>query len=648
MNQINSLINFPLLTEQLKRFWAIGVALTLLYLVIGILPIYSRGSGDPWDIYLSVIDMVSLMSMSHTAAIVPMLIGPFAVVMALFPYHFSSSATTAFHSFPITKGQLFGTNAVAALILMLTPLLIFCLILLVPIHYPGSRELWSDGHFWAQAISFPAVLFPNEMEVGAVVNTFPVIAGFFARMAVGLIFYYSVFTLAASVTGNRVIAVLLCGALPLIPTGVHFLIEIIARAYVFGFDVQSGFSFGYTLAFSNPANWNTWIDATGIGRRLLDGSVVSWSQLWPYFLIYIGIIAVLLTLAYICSHKRKLERTGDSVVFTALKNVCVFLVAMFGTIMAGPFMLAITRSRTGMHIGFIIGFIIFYVIAQMIAEKSFYVVSKLKGLLPYGGIMAGLYVIMILITQFGMSFYINRVPEQHEVAGVTLSSDLLWLPLDERPVIHSDDPAVINRTLAIHQQIIDNRQYLQRVHWQGITQGLVARTRSVPFVYLLNNGTEIRRRYLVTHDFMISSGLGDLINSREMIIASNPGLRMPEVIETIALSITERYDWDDRHRDEQIIAEARVQVRAQVESLLAAIVEDFIAVQQAEWANTAAGNENIDWPYVIHPRTTVFRDLEFDEYGQLTPYSMLWLPSFGTDAKHTLAWLSENEDLMRD
>ena len=585
---MKSLINIPLFKEQLKRFWAIGVVFTIIYLLVA-LSTYSTADVVQAPQHLARA-MISLLSMTNNFLILSMLIGPLCVAMALYPYHFSTNAATAFHTFPVTKKQLFWTNMTAALILMLLPLIIFCLVILIPVRYPGYWVMDYDGvtRLWTSHIHFPHTLFSRELIIGDTINTFPVVAGFFARLAVGFIFYYSVFLLAVSVSGNRVVAILICGALPLIPVGLYGLITGIASIFVFGYDgINTAVRAEQVLAYSNPVMWVSAINGQPMSFRFFRvGMSITPSALLQYFVSYIGIAAALTTIAYACSHRRKQERTGDSVVFTAFNYVLVFLVAMMGMLGIGAFLMAITRSMAGLYVGFVLGFVIFYFIAQMIAEKSFNVAHKVKSLLSYGGVMIALYMLILAVTHFGMAFYVNHVPQAQEVAGVSLGNRWRRTEADQRPVsIYASDPAAINHTLEIHRQIIDNRQYLRRVH-QRIMAGNWGNTLHFPIMYLMHDGTTMYREYILSVSFAESVGYFDLMGNPAIVISNYPIFERPEIIEEIQI-----HYWEDDNawvRDDPILI--TINNRAEIISFLDTMSVEVIRLRTDPTREQRASN----------------------------------------------------------
>jgi len=565
---MKSLINKALLIEQLKRFWVIGVVPMVIYLLSVVIPLHNAAS-NTWNSSAQSQFMLNILTMSHPAIIIGMILVPLGVAMALYPYNFSPTATSTFYTFPITKRQLFWTNFAAGAILMLLPLLVLSLILLVPIYFePGhSYSYWDSVRTPWRRVTLPALLFPNDLAQGAVMNSFGQIVGFFARAAIGFMFYFGLFLLAVSVAGNRVVSVLLCGALPFIPVAIHTVLWGAASLHVFGAsDAYVSSSLSDTLMLTNPVSWV--IAIQGYGRIMGMTPMLIFQgdsgSLLLYYIVYIVIGIALFTTAYICSRKRKHERTGDSVVFTALKNALVFILAMAGMIVVGIFGALMFQGRFGMYLGAAVGFVLLYFIGQMIAEKSFNVIGqKAKSLLYFGGTMVGIYVAILIITTFGMGFYVNRVPNMAEVDGVYFSHQR-----NHATVI--TEPEVIALTMELHNAIINNRGYLRRAFWQ--TMRTNTRHTTVLINYRLNNGNHVRRRYTVTQNFREQHGIDYLLSRPEVLLRDFPALMRPEVIGSITMNFEVyhlEYGWGGVHSN-------TFSDRQQVLSLAEAILADFV------------------------------------------------------------------------
>jgi len=514
-SHIENFINIQLLKEQLRRFGVIGIAAILIYFLGVLLPLLNAASRAGQDAERMI---VMILSMSHPIILIWMVLAPFCVVMALYPYHFSERATTAFYTFPITKRQLFWTNFTAGTTLMIVPLFIMCLFLLIPIF----RTQWPDytidafssmSRSWRSNVWLPPTIFPDGLEHGQVVNSVWRVVTFFGRNVVGLMFFFGVFLLAVSLAGSRLISILLCAALPFVPLGVHGLIYGMSALYLFGihWEVLSD-GIARTMEYTLPVG--TW-------PLIIEGRGTHESGIWLYSVIYIAIAAVVFVLAYMCSRMRRHERTGDSVVFSKFKNAMVFALSMGGMVAMGAFLVALFNGRIWWYIGFVLGFALMFVIGQMIAEKAFDIRHKLKLLIPFGGIMLGAYVLVFLIMTAGMLPGVNRVPDSARVESVSWGRRSSFI----------SDPEIIDRTIEIHREILNNRVYLRRAQNNDrfLNFGMMHGS-AFSIIYRMNDGSYIRRNYFLTNAFADHVGAHELLRSPVFVMASYHGLQNPQDI----------------------------------------------------------------------------------------------------------------------
>jgi len=372
--------------------------------------------------------------------------------------------------------------------------------------------------------------------------------------------------------------------------------------------------------------WEGAINSHALFRRFHFPSSPTLSQL---YISYSGIATALISISYICSHRRKLECTGDSVVFAAFKKVCVFIVSMVGMIGMGPFLMTITRSRVGLYVGFVIGFAIFYLIAQMIAEKSFDIRHKIKSLLPYSAVMAAMYITMLLITHFGMSFYVNRVPQASEVAGVSLHHHMHWSGAASGwSGNYTNSSEIIDGALEVHRQILDNQRYLRNVHWRTVTRS-APDTFSFPITYLMQDGTVIYRQYRLPIDFMAAIGIADLMSSPAIVMSQYPAFNRPEVIEMIRL-----HYWHDQG-DEIVSSDNPIIDKSKMVSLLEMVTKDLVARNAENWYAMMGGE-----PTWSDEWTRREIGIGIQVYEAFIPYYHTWHISLGgRHMGNTLEWM---------
>lgn len=514
-------INHALFIEQLKRFWAIG-ALTFLAFFLGIyLPLNQnlmRGNNS-WILS----GFSDLFEFSNFFFLILMFIIPLSAVLALFSYSNKEPSTTAFHCFPVNKKQLFFSNLAAGLVLMLVPLLVLCVLLVMP---PTVVHLYE----WDSLIM-------AQVRVGSgVINTVPQVAMFFLRASIGFSFYFSLFALAASVTGNRVVTGLLSLVFPVIPFGILMLVAGAGELYLFGIN-----TFGntmervaiYVLMFINPVSWNEVL--SGMVRRGMMGGGGLPPDL-PIIFIYIFILSVFTAIACWCYHKRKQERAGDSIVFVPIKNILVFLLSLAGMVFFGTFIMAMAGARFWLYPGFIIGFVLTYFIAQMIAEKTFMVRNKIKSLIPFGLVMVGIYAAVLFVTHVGLRGVVNFVPQHHQVVGVSFRPQHnLHSFVDGRRIIVDEtiitNHHVLTNTFDIHKAILNERRMVEAFMWNNdIGRRGRQPSHRLNINYIMADGRIINRQYTLPESFARNIGIMDVMDNPHVIFADHPALLRPNTI----------------------------------------------------------------------------------------------------------------------
>jgi len=475
------MINTALLREQLTRFWPVALLTTLGYLLFVFLPIYIHAGGH--NAQESARVMIEVLSMRNSFMMIATVLVPFSTVMILFSYLFDERATIGFYGFSDNKNQLFWTNVSAGLILTLAPLLLISILMLIGVRYPGGLEL------------SPA-LYPRGLPVGNLVNPFPVVMFFFLRLIASYLFYFSIFLLAAVLSGSGLAAVLLSIFLPLLPMFLYRLGLLIASVYVVGLDTANTLSVEIVLGYTSPVMWYWNFGRVNQGL---------------YFLVYIMIAVMLIMVSNIFFRKRKLELIGNPVVFESCRVVLVFLMSMAGMIAMGRFLITLSTSRWVMYFGFVLGFGITFCIAQMIFARNFDIRNKLRSIVSSAIVAGLLYAIIMLIMVFGTRCDTHYIPAQHTIAGVYLSNESPWVEGE----VFTTNPDTIARTVTLHGQIVDDLiVYLYGVLWQSMSGGnrqfVEQGGQHLYLAYQLHNGDVVFRRYALSGHFIDMWGVRNL------------------------------------------------------------------------------------------------------------------------------------------
>jgi hypothetical protein len=365
------------------------------------------------------------------------------------------------------------------------------------------------------------------------------VAGLFGFMVLTVAYYFSVFWLAMSLTGGKVAALLLSMAFIFAPLVINPLFYFIGLIYVFGFEAWGGFYLFDDLAtITHPIL---------LGHsRYGDGAFIS-------ILIYIVLGLAMFAGAFAISRMRKPERTGDAFMFKPVKFVAVFLIILVITIMGGAIAVRVTMLPETLYFGFAAGFIVGFFIAWMIADKTFYVLQRIRLLPHFCAAAAALYALMLFVTHIGMGFYVNRIPPVENVESVSFhrfgsgGTPFTYLSTG----FTTDNPEIIAQVQEFHQQILDERGFPNRQLWQFPARGYFGfwpydwvyeylEERYDYFVdinYTLTDRQRVLRVYLVSSEFTARTGMDDFFYSDEIIILRCRILRNRDKVDEIQIFI---------------------------------------------------------------------------------------------------------------
>ena len=674
---MRKIINVPLLVEQLKRLWAVPAALVLVFFLGVLLPIF-LASEQMWTSPQRL--MVQLLTMNNDVLLVASVLAPLVAAFSLFSHHFNAVANTALVALPVNRRQVFFTNVLAGVLMFGVPLLLLSLALLVPVQSeawgPGWNVVrygtemvrygteiidgtvhsfgWSRGFlpFWSTHIW--GYLTMEMVAYGFTLNTPLVVLGFFGRAMLTFGFYFALGLLAVSVTGSRLVAILIGVIVAFMPQLVLGTVWVVANAYVFGFGLSNNFFISEATYLMHPVM---------IGQFLSNQQWI-WTpdiHIWVVYLVQLVIMAGFFGVAWVCNIRRRAERTGDTVAFTPLKNTLIMALALAGMVIGGVIFLNIIGSRVGYYFGFVVGFVVIYFIAQMIMEKTLLIWHKVRKLGIFAGVGLGLYVTMLLVTHVVMLPYITRVPAYADVRGVYIWHT--WPNPVNQPENEGHtfqfitDRQIIARTLAGHEEIINNRRSLRSHLWQEMSRQVrFVITERFPVTYQLTDGTLVHRLYRLPRDFTVRSGLEDLAREEAVILSPHVALLQPERIESISLNMGWSSHFWDTQRDMEWMQEAMrsnwewsgdnmvIRGRENILGLAEAIRMDLVETLIMQRRRS---HGEMPWPDSSSPTINVDFTMHTDMFGMSNWWGHVQL----NEITHTLAWLEvyigENLDHFR-
>ncbi|MEG1584975.1 MAG: hypothetical protein RR361_07990, partial [Anaerovorax sp.] len=219
--------------------------------------------------------------------------------------------------------------------------------------------------------------------------------------------------------------------------------------------------------------------------------------------------------------KRKLERTGDSLVFAFMQPVICYIIAFAGMSLMGFYFTSFSSnsnySVSYLYLGFAAGALLFFMIGQMIVKKTPRIFNK-KGLRDFGifAVIACLFLLCINIDVLG---YEKKIPPVETVASVSIPNSFpegvsnLGVGGNYSGLVELKDPKNIEAFIRFHRSVIENRQQF----FKSGNAYYDYKTAWVPLEYQLKNQKTVSREYNgVSQTFVAeSSDLKEIFTSKE-------------------------------------------------------------------------------------------------------------------------------------
>ena len=487
------MINTALLKEQLKRFWGLSALFFVFYSLTIVLPIFM----DICHGRIPISTLPSIINLENNFIVLSALFAPFAplvVVIALFKFQNQVRSVTTMNSYPLSRNQLFVTNALIGIILLTLPLLVFSLIMIFPLHQFYYELFVSTS---THAPRFLAI-----HQLGALPNSLITMHRFFFITALTFLFHLSIYITVAMLSGNSIITLLLCIALSFLQMLMDLLVNIIRIHYPFGhiFGILRSYTFSSHefLFLMNPVRWK------------------SYRHLYTQTVLYFVIIIAMTICCFVVVNKRALERTGDSFIFPYVKNIMVFVFSACGLLLSVSLLIMFSsyHNNYNKYIWFVISFFITYCIAQMIDKKTFNILDKMKGFIKFGAVA----VVILLIIIISIFRFERHVPRFADIEGIQLIHvlDLMTSKtlLNELLI---KDAEIIDDVISLHQTIIRDRETLSRFvpeHRFDISGG----GQRFNILYKLKNQNLVVRSYYLPEPFIQMNDVRGLLGRVQLLM----------------------------------------------------------------------------------------------------------------------------------
>ena len=479
MQSKTSFFNMTLFRKNLTRFWPLwgGASFLGSLFPLALLLQLMRGR-------VNLIEPLSVTEMYYSVLCygVPILSLLYAILCAMlvWSYLYNSRSVGLMHTLPITRRGVFVTNFLSGMAMMLIPYAIVgTLCVLISLAY--------------------GVLEP----VGLLVTVLGVLGESF--------FYFASATLVAFMVGNVF-------ALPAVYFLLHFLAPLLdwllclfAGNFIFGLDSY----YSGVVEFLSPTvylvervNVNCTYEEVQVVTELThtDGYITRLTAVTLENAWLIGVYAlvgvVFLALAYVLYARRRSESAGDVVAVGWMKPVFRFGLAALAALLGGQALYALfwDSFQSGsyydalpMAVCMLVAGTIGYYAASMLLAKSLRVFrGSWKGLI----LVAAGCIALCCVLRFDLLGISRRVPEASQVQKVEF-----YAADNTYKLYPGEDDALLEQVRTVHKAIVADQDYVRTYEdsdrrYLAVNDDTMTET-YIRFIYTLNNGLQVERRYSI-------------------------------------------------------------------------------------------------------------------------------------------------------
>ena len=485
--------------KNISRCWPLWAAYLLIWLLLLPLEVFSRLRGSVGLEGITALDLreMTLQIASLAGPIMSLLFGVMAA-MAVYSYLYSHRSASWFHALPIRREGLFFSNCLSGLCFLLVPnVLVFLVTLGVEAAY-GVLDLVGLLS-WLGAVSLSGI------------------------------FFFSLATFCAQLTGHVLILPLLYIVLNFVVVGAEILARMLFRALAYGAAFSpTRFVLGWGSPFvklmeQSPLRYVYQVDpADDALNRLTD---VHLGQ-WPALLVYVVVGLVLLAGALLLYRHRRTESAGDVVAVPVLRPVFRYCMGIGAALSLGLLLCSVFQVDNGSPgMGLLLRMLpcllfaaaVGYFAAEMLIKKSLRVFRRgLPGFLVCCLIVTA----ALVLIECDATGYERRMPEMQEVeyAHILVSGVSSYV---------SVEPEEIARVQQLHQTLVGDKQTLEQAQYEAASQPVRSSEETayqISIEYGLKGGGYLCRAYwfpvtrqLLQDETSPAAQVQSLLNSREAV-----------------------------------------------------------------------------------------------------------------------------------
>ena len=499
-----------LIRENFKLCWYVPALAFLLYFFAGIFPII-----------LNLSDMGSIAryvnsSLNNYNVVYPLYMAgiPLVAAMLMMSFFHKPAKALAMHAHPYSRSKLFNSHVLSGWLMCIIPVVLTALLYLVFMRETliySTSELVMDSLF---VTGEPITDSHNIYTFGAVMM--------WLASSIGMMtFFYGLYILAGSLTGNSAMHLLLSGLFFIIVPALLLIVSTYCESYIKGFVSLPDWVSDVMRCF-NPL---IMMVTTGI-ENIVSAKVT---------LTYLVLGLVFIVAGGAAYRLAKLEKVGDSMIFRPVEEIITYLVVFVGMTVFGFFFQSFkTDSKAFLIIGMVIGTLITFFITKVVIARSVKIfnMKNLKSLGVYV-VIAALFTAFTVYDITGIS---KRLPKLDQVESVSCEYMFTGYDMDSfvsgsfqglSDIGKLTSPSVINKVYELQKYVVENELYKQDEpfgHYyissadSGDTHGgNMVLAESVQFVYKYKNGSEFKRSF----QFALDDKAAELIND----IVTDPDYR---------------------------------------------------------------------------------------------------------------------------
>lgn len=493
-----------LIRENFKLCWYVPALAFLLYFFAGIFPII-----------LNLSDMGSIAryvnnSLNNYNVIYPIYMAgiPLVAAMLMMSFFHKPAKALALHAQPYSRSKLFNSHVVSGWLMCIIPVVLTALLYLVFMRETliySTSELVMDSLF---VTGEPVADSHNIYTFGAVMS--------WLASSIGIItFFYGMYIMAGSLTGNSAMHLLLSGLFFIIVPALLLIVSTYCESYIEGFvslpewvsDVMRCFN---PLIMMITSGMETIVTAKTTLTYLVLG------------LVFIAAGGAAYRLA-------KLEKVGDSMIFRPVEEIITYLVVFVGMTVFGFFFQSFkSDSKAFLIIGMVAGTLITFFITKVIIARSVKIfnMKNLKSL----GIYVVIAALFTAFTVFDITGISKRLPKLDQVESVSCEYMFAGYEMDSfasssfqglSDIGKLSSPYVINKVYELHKYVIENELYQQNDPFDYYFNSNITYrddkvlAESVQFVYKYKNGSEFKRSFQFALDDKAAELINDIVTNSD-------------------------------------------------------------------------------------------------------------------------------------